>query len=48
VGQVRCTLGVTVVEKVARSAGNEEIPVNTLVKIKTLVGDVVLVQRTEE
>jgi len=48
VGQVRCTLGDTVVEKVARSAGNEEIPVNTLVKIKTLVGDVVLVQRTEE
>jgi membrane protein implicated in regulation of membrane protease activity len=47
VGQVRCTLGDTVVEKVARAAGNEEIPVNTLVKIQNLVGDVVLVDRAE-
>ena len=47
VGQVRCTLGDTVVEKVARAAGNEEIPVNTLVKIQNLVGDVVLVVRAE-
>jgi membrane protein implicated in regulation of membrane protease activity len=47
VGQVRCTLGDTVVEKVARAASNEEIPVNTLVKIQNLVGDVVLVVRSE-
>ena len=47
VGQVRCTLGDTVVEKVARAASNEEIPVNTLVKITTIVGDVVLVNRAE-
>jgi membrane protein implicated in regulation of membrane protease activity len=47
VGQVRCTLGDTVVEKVARAASNEEIPVNTLVKIQNLVGDVVLVYRAE-
>ena len=47
VGQVRCTLGDTVVEKVARAASNEEIPVNTLVKITTLVGEVVLVDRAE-
>jgi membrane protein implicated in regulation of membrane protease activity len=47
VGQVRCTLGDTVVEKVARAASNEEIPVNTLVKIQNLVGDVVLVDRAE-
>jgi membrane protein implicated in regulation of membrane protease activity len=47
VGQVRCTLGDTVVEKVARAATNQEIPVNTLVKIQKLVGDVVLVDRAE-
>jgi hypothetical protein len=47
VGQVRCTLGDTVVEKVARSSVNEEIPVNTLVKIRTIVGEVVLVDRAE-
>ena len=33
------------VEKVARAASNEEIPVNTLVKINSIVGDVVLVDR---
>jgi membrane protein implicated in regulation of membrane protease activity len=47
VGQVRCTLGDTVVEKVARAANNQDIPVNTLVKITTLVGEVVLVDRAE-
>jgi len=47
VGQVRCTLGDTVVEKVARSANNEEISVNTLVKIQNIAGDVVLVGRAE-
>ena len=47
VGQVRCTLGDTVVEKVARAATNEEIPVNSLVKINSIVGDVVLVQRAD-
>jgi membrane protein implicated in regulation of membrane protease activity len=46
-GQVRCTLGDTVVEKVARAASNEGIPVNTLVKIKRIVGEVVLVERAE-
>jgi len=47
VGQVRCTLGDTVVEKVARAVNNEEIAVNTLVKITTIVGEVVLVNRAE-
>ena len=47
VGQVRCTLGDTVVEKVARATGNQAIPVNTLVKIQNLVGDVALVDRAE-
>lgn len=46
-GQVRCSLGDTVVEKVARASGNDEIPVNTLVKIQTIVGEVVLVDRAE-
>ena len=48
VGQVRCTLGDTVVEKVARAGPDEDIPVNALVKISNLAGDVVLVQRAEE
>jgi hypothetical protein len=47
VGQVRCTLGDTVVEKVARASSNEEVPVNTLVRIHAIVGDVVLVDRAE-
>jgi len=46
-GQVRCTLGDTVVEKVARAAHNEEIPVNALVKINAIVGEMVLVERAE-
>jgi hypothetical protein len=46
-GQVRCTLGDTVVEKVARATNNEEISVNTLVKINSIVGEVVLVDRAE-
>jgi membrane protein implicated in regulation of membrane protease activity len=47
VGQVRCTLGDTVVEKVARTSSSEEIPVNTLVRISAIVGDVVVVNRAE-
>jgi len=47
VGQVRCTLGDTVVEKVARAVKDEDIPVNTLVKIVAIVGDVVVVDLTE-
>lgn len=46
-GQVRCTLGDTVVEKVARAADHSEIAVNSLVKITAIVGDVVLVERAE-
>jgi hypothetical protein len=48
VGQVRCALGDTVVEKVARAADNDGIAVNTLVRITTIVGDVVLVIRAEQ
>jgi membrane protein implicated in regulation of membrane protease activity len=48
VGQVRCTLGDTVVEKIARAAIDEEIPVNALVKIDNIVGEVVLVSRADK
>jgi len=46
-GQVRCTLGDTVMEKVARAADHKEIPVNTLVRINAIVGEIVLVERAE-
>jgi membrane protein implicated in regulation of membrane protease activity len=47
VGQVRCTVGESVVEKIARSRDGEQIPVNTLVKIEAVVGETVVVQRAE-
>jgi len=47
VGQVRCTLGESVVEKIARSQDGEPIPVNTLVKIEAIVGETVVVRRAE-
>lgn len=46
-GQVRCTLGDTVVEKVARAKDNEEIPANSLVKIEEIAGETILVRRAE-
>lgn len=47
VGQVRCTLGESVVEKIARSQNGEQIPVNTLVRIEAVVGETVVVRRAE-
>src|SRR5208337_195340 len=47
VGQVRCTLGESVVEKIARSQDGGEIPANTLVKIEAVVGETVVVRRAE-
>ncbi len=47
VGQVRCTVGESVVEKIARSRDGEQIPINTLVKIETVVGETVVVRRAE-
>jgi membrane protein implicated in regulation of membrane protease activity len=47
VGQVRCTLGESVVEKIARSQDGEQIPINTLVKIEAVVGETVVVRRAE-
>ncbi|MBZ5513888.1 MAG: hypothetical protein LAN62_03405 [Acidobacteriia bacterium] len=47
VGQVRCTLGQSMIEKVARSRDGEPIALNALVKIEAIVGDTVLVHRAE-
>jgi len=47
VGQIRCTLGESVVEKIARSQDGGEIPANTLVKIEAVVGETVVVRRAE-
>lgn len=44
-GQVRCSQGESVVEKIARSQDGEEIPVNTLVKIEAVVSETILVRR---
>ena len=46
-GQVRCQLGESVVEKIARSADGGEIPSNTLVKIEAIVGETVLVRKSQ-
>ena len=46
-GQIRCALGESVVEKIARSRDGEEIPGNAVVKIEEIVGDTVLVRRVQ-
>jgi hypothetical protein len=46
-GQIRCTLGESVVEKIARSVDGAEIPGNALVKIEAIVGENALVRRAE-
>ena len=46
-GQVRCTLGQTVVEKIARSKDGEEIPANAIVVIEAVLGDTILVRKAE-
>jgi len=47
VGQVRCTVGECVVEKIARSRDGKQIPINTLVKIEAVVGETVVVRRAD-
>lgn len=47
VGQVRCTLGQTAVEKIARSKDNAVISANTLVVIEEIVGDMIIVRKAE-
>jgi hypothetical protein len=44
-GQIRCTLGDTVVEKIARSADGEAIPANVLINVDQIVGETVVVHR---
>lgn len=44
-GQIRCSLGESVVEKLARSEDGGAISVNTSVKIESVVGETVLVRR---
>ncbi len=46
-GQVRCVLGESVVERIARSANGEEIPANAAVKIQNIVGETCVVSRAE-
>jgi len=46
-GQVRCTLGDSVVDKIARSQDGAAIPANALVKIEAIVGETCLVRRTD-
>jgi len=47
VGQVRCRLGESLVDKIARSQDGEEIPANTVVKIEAVIGETVVVRRAE-
>jgi membrane protein implicated in regulation of membrane protease activity len=47
VGQVRCALGQSMIERIARSKDGEEIPLNTVVRIEAIVGETVLVRRAE-
>lgn len=44
-GQIRCSLGESVVEKLARAEDGGAISVNTSVKIESVVGETVLVRR---
>jgi hypothetical protein len=46
-GQIRCTLGESGIEKIARSVDGAEIPANTLVKVEAIVGETVVVRRAE-
>jgi len=45
VGQIRCALGESVVEKIARTADGSPLPANTAVKIESVVGETVVVRR---
>jgi len=46
-GQVRCALGETVVEKIARTVDGKAIPIHTSETIESIVGETVLVRRVE-
>ena len=44
-GQIRCSMGESMVEKLARTEDGAAIPANTSVKIQSIVGETVLVRR---
>jgi len=44
-GQIRCSLGENIVEKLARTVDGEGIPANTSVKIESVAGETLLVRR---
>ncbi len=44
-GQVRCSLGESMVQKIARTQDGDALPANTVVKIESVVGETVLVRR---
>jgi hypothetical protein len=46
IGQVRMTMGESVVEKIARAQDGEEIPVGALVNIEAIIGEDILVRRS--
>jgi len=46
-GQVRCSLGESIVEKIARTKNGGAIPLNTSVTIESVVGETVLVRRAD-
>ena len=46
-GQIRCTIGDSIIEKVARSKDGKAIPANAVVKVEEVVGETVLVSRAE-
>jgi membrane protein implicated in regulation of membrane protease activity len=45
IGQVRMTMGESVVEKIARAHDGGEIPAGTLVKVEAIIGEDLLVRR---
>jgi hypothetical protein len=47
VGQVRCTLGEQLVDKIARSDNEQPIPENAVVRIEEVLGETVIVARVE-
>jgi len=44
-GQIRCSLGENIIEKLARTVDGEGIPANTSVKIESVAGETLLVRR---
>ena len=45
IGQVRCSMGESMVERIARTPDGGAVPANTVVKIESIVGETVLVRR---